>query len=162
MDSTFDPDTFMQQTVDGPMSTEITKCPEGEFQFMIDDFDAKAFRIIEWPDKNTGDQREGLIFECPCLCMDDGVKQQLGRDRVTVPVKMFIDRTPDGKLDWGKDKNVKLGRLREAVNQNGAGPWQTLQLRGAGPFIGRVAHVADKKDPSITRAEIVRTTRIGG
>ena len=34
----FDPDAFMQETVDQPLAVDRTLCPEGEYRFTIDDF----------------------------------------------------------------------------------------------------------------------------
>jgi len=44
---------------------------------------------------------------------------------------VWLDVDESGGLDFGRGKNVQLGRLRAAVNQNNAGePWQPNMLLG--------------------------------
>src|SRR5262245_14345776 len=158
---TFDPDTFMQQTIDHPLETSLQLVPEAEYQMMFDDFDRSAFGTAEWKNKNSGEDRSAVTLDLPCVILDENVKTALGRSKLTVPYRMFLDLTSEGLLDWGKDKNVSLGRARAAVGQNNPGPWSISQLRGAGPFMGRVKHVPDRKNPDNKRAQITHVTKIG-
>lgn len=156
-EQSFDPDVFMQQTVDAPMSTVSIQCPEGEYPAMIDDFDAKAFRTFDRKD-NEGTT---TVFSPPFIIQDETVKQMLERDKVVVYHKgMFVDIGPDGGLDTGKGKNVDIGRLREAVGQNAAGAWGFAQLRGAGPVMVKVIHQPDKDDPEKKYARVSKVTRL--
>jgi hypothetical protein len=157
-DKSFDPDVFMQQTVDNPMDTVIRQCPEGEFPAMIDDFEAaKAFRTF---DKKEGDGTF-TVFSPPFVIQDEAVKAELERDKVVVYHKgMFVDIGPDGGLDTAKGKNVDIGRLREAVGQNAPGNWGFGQLKGAGPVMVKVVHEPDKADPEKKYARVTKVTRI--
>lgn len=59
------------------------------------------------------------------------VKEQLGRDKVTLSQGIMLDRTPEGGLDFSKGRNVTLGRLREATNLNTPGqPFSFRMLEG--------------------------------
>ena len=162
----FDPNDFMTQTVDAPMETEFKLCPEGEFRAMIDDFDATAIENIEFEYKrgpNAGLPGEMRKFNCPFVIDDDKARQELNRDKVIVTKQMILDVVKDtGALDFGTNKNVELGRVRAAVNQNAPGPWSIGQLRGAGPCMVQVKHVSYKRNDGTQgkRAEITRVARI--
>lgn len=166
--SNFDPDLFMQQTVDAPMETEYKNVPIGEYRAFIGDFDSKALVEFNFTYKK-GDKagQEGSMkkFTCPFVIDDGGqVAQSLGRDKALVDMQLIIDIDPTtGKLDTGVNKNVKLGQLRDAVGQNTPGqPWGFSMLRGQGPVMIKVVHTeferADKTKG--TRAEVERVSRI--
>lgn len=162
----FDAQEFINATSEGPMSTSIPQCPEGVYTFVVDgDGDiANWFREIEWKDKKTGADKSAPAARIPCVCTDDGVKRQLGREKVVVGYDFFLDMKTgaNGKkvLDNDEGKNVKLGQLREALGQNN-GPFQGfMPFRGAGPFLGKVSHRSDPKDPSIKYAQIDRVTKL--
>ena len=62
--------------------------------------------------------------------------------------RMILD-VKNGQLEWGKNKNIDLGQLRNAVGQNTAGAWHIGMLSGAGPFVGRVEKkTGQRKDKS--------------
>jgi len=163
--SDFDPETFMHQTVDKPLETDYTLVPEAEYQAFIDDFTHEAFEEFEFEYKrgpNAGQPGSMQKFNCPFVLADEGVKTLMGRDKVTV-IKPLTLNLKDGGLDWGKNKNVELGKIREAVGQNVANQtWQIAQLRGAGPVMVKVIHRSGKrKDGSPFKvAEIDRVVRI--
>ena len=155
---TFDPNVFMQQTVNAALDTVIQQCPEGEFKAMIDDFDASAFRTFQ----SKKDGHDFTVFSPPFVIQDPTVAATLGRDKVVVFHKgMFIDVDATGGLDSSKGKNVDLGRLRDAVGQNGTGPWSFNNLKGAGPGIVKVIHEADSKDPEKKYARVSRVVKLG-
>src|SRR5882762_5100475 len=145
----FDPDAFMTQTMDQPMDTERTLVPEGEYKMMIDDFTSDAYETIQFEYKKgrrAGEAGEFTKFNCPCVILDDKVIDALGQGsppKVLCFKTMTLDFLDDGvTLAWGPNKNIDLGQLRHATGQNVKGqPWNPSQLRGAGPFIGRVRHL---------------------
>ena len=162
---TFDPESFMQTTVDQPMATEFEICPAGEYQAMVDDFDSKAFSQIDFTYKQgdrAGQPGTMTKFNCPFIINDDAVKAALGREKVVCDMQMIVDIGADGGLDFGPNKNVNLGKLRDAVGQNSAGAWSPSQLRGAGPVMVKVTHnVFKRKDGTEgKRAEVTRVARI--
>jgi len=157
---TFDPSTFLSQTVDAEMDTTIKQCPEGEFRAMIDDFDNNAFDSFEGKKEKTAG-RTFVTFKPPFVIQDAAVAAELERDKVVVYHKgIFLDFNEQGQLDTGKGKNVDLGRLRESVNQNQAGPWSFDMLKGAGPVMVKVVHEAAKDDPERKYARVTKVTRI--
>lgn len=160
----FDPDEFMSQTIDAPMETEYQICPEGSFEAMVADFTSEAFQRHSFTYKQgprAGQPGSMTTFECPWSILDQTVLASLGRDRVIVNEKFILDKSDNGGLDWGKDKNVKLGQLRAAVDQNNPGPWSFPKLIGAGPALVQVKHIEfERKDGTKgVRAEVVRVAK---
>lgn len=137
---TFNLDEFINTTVDAPMATSYPTPPEGEFPFLFD-ADPKMLEVkhLQGTSQTTGNPYDFHQWELVAICQDPGVKQKMGRDKVTLRCRVNLDFDPSGRLAVGEGKNVLLGQIRDALGQNGAG-WSPKQLLGAGPFIGRVKH----------------------
>lgn len=154
---TFDPQAFMNSASD-PMPTQYPVCPEGEYLFVIDS-DPKACTVenVSGISQKTGKPYDFNQMVLACLCQDDGVRQKLGQERVTVRLRINLDLDPStNKLVAGEGKNVALGRLREALGQNKPG-WTPQNLLGAGPFMGLVKHTTTEKG---TFADIARVSKV--
>lgn len=156
---------FMQSTIDQPMETEYQLCPEGTFPAMIADFDEKAVDRVDFNYKKgpkAGQPGSMVKFNCPFSIQDATVLAKMGRDNVQVEWQMILDVNELGQLDFGKDKNVKLGQLRDAVDQNKPGAWGVFSLRGAGPLLVKVVHETfTRKDGTEgTAARVTRAVRI--
>lgn len=163
--TTFDPDTFMNQTIDQPLADEYVLCPEGEYPAMIDDFDTKVFRTNEFTYKkgpNAGLPGEMTTLNLPWVIQDPKAQAALNRDRVVVPQPIILDFDENGMLDWGVNKNVNLGRVRSAVGQNQPGPWSISKLRAQGPCMVRVIHreITRKDNSKMKVAEVDRVVPI--
>lgn len=164
--SGFDPAAFMTSTIDQPLETEFKICPAGEYRAMIDDFTQEAIEQIDFEYKQgarAGSPGTMTKFNCPFIIDSDAARTELGRDKVLVDMQMILDVNPQtGGLDFGPNKNVKLGQIRKAVGQNNAGPWAIHQLRNAGPCMVKVEHISfQRKDgTSGKRAEITRVTQL--
>lgn len=157
----FDPEEFMNATVDQPLDAERTLVPEGEFKMTIDDFNTDAFETFAFTYKkgpHAGEEGAMHKFTCPIVINDDTVAAKLGVDKPRVYVQCTLDMDDQGQLLFGPNKNIELGKLRNAVNQNQPGPWAIGKLRGAGPFMGKIAHRTGKrKDGTPFKvAEIIR------
>lgn len=157
----FNPEDFMNATVDQPLDDQRTLVPEGEYKMFIDDFTTDAFETFKFEYKkgpNAGEEGSFNKFNCPIVVDDPTVQAKLKQDKVRVYHTCNLDFGEDGKLESGPNKNIDLGKLRTAVNQNAAGPWSINQLKGAGPFMGKVQHRTGKrKDGTPFKvAEIVR------
>lgn len=150
----FDAEKFMTSTTAGPMSTSVPQCPEGEYRAVVDDGDkAITFR------NGAKDGREWHQMAVLFSIQDDAVKALLKRDKVLVPHNMFLDISGD-QLDTEEGKNVGLGRLRKALNQNDGSAWAPAMMKGKGPVMVKVTHRADQNDPSIKYAEVSRVSPI--
>lgn len=152
----FDPNQFINAAHD-PMPTQFEVCPEGEYVFVLD---SNPKMIVPRNIKGISAKGEPYDFwqmELTALCQDENVRKRLGRDRVPVRMRINLDIDDAGRLETGPNKNVSLGRLRDALNQNKPG-WTPSALIGAGPFLGRVVHTEGRDGQ--TYAEIVRVARI--
>lgn len=132
--SVFDPEKFMEQAP-GAGSTVVEPIPAGEYTAIVDDVVLRA----------AGD---GVVLDVTFLLQDEAVKTKLGRQTLSVKSGIFLDTTANGGFDWSKGKNVRLHRLRDAVNQNTAG-WKYPQLKGAGPLKVQVTLRPDKNSDAI-------------
>lgn len=138
---TFDADAFMNTQVDAPMATQLQGVPEGEYVAMVGDFDSTAFKTV---DTKNGQR---AVLDIPFVIQDEALKQRLNRDTIIHRETYWLDMTPQGQLDTGPDKNVNLGRLRDALGQNGSGPWSPAMLRNMGPVRIAIKTRSDKNDP---------------
>jgi hypothetical protein len=124
---TFDPATFLDVSVNESNDTVSTPVPVGEYTAV-----AGEPKIREWNSKDG--TKSGLALDIPWE-IDSGsypsVKEATGRDKNIVYQGIMLDTTPNGGLDTGKGRNVKLGRLREATGLNKAGqPFSFRMLQG--------------------------------
>jgi hypothetical protein len=139
MSGVFDPDTFMQEEVEGANDTVYPTLPAGEYTGMISKVE---------PRQTEG--KDGKTFY-PCditwelMNVDPKILADLGRDKATVRQSIFLDLTDSGTLDLGKGKNVQLGRLREAVGLN-TGGFSLRKLVGAGPAKLAIKLAPDKNN----------------
>src|SRR5687768_8163557 len=123
MASVFNPDTFMNTSTTDAMETSYTPVPEGEWTGVIKEIKPRQAKDAAMLDVVWGVDDEQVIAST-------GMKSPIVRQTV------FLDITESGGLDKGKGKNVQLGKLRDAVNQNQNGkPWQP------GMLIGQVAKI---------------------
>ena len=135
----FDANSILNTVYSESLSTEYKPVPEGEWQAFITDLKTRAVRT------KNGDDR--IILDCTWEITDPTVIEELGRDHPTVRQSIFLDTVtrPDGSmvLDTSEEKNVRLGRLREALHQNQAGvEWRPEQMKGV-PAIVTVSHRVD-------------------
>jgi hypothetical protein len=150
-DSVFNPDTFLGQTTDSAGSVNYFPVPVGEYMAQVD---RVAGRRIQ--SNNTG--QEYTILEITWSILDDEVKRVVEQDKPLVRQSVFLDMTPGGGLDFGKNRNVPLSRLRDAVGQNRAGkPWAPSHLMGQMARV-RVDHDVNKDTQEI-RAQVSRVAK---
>ena len=73
---------------------------------------------------------------------------------------IWLDVRADGAgLDMSEGKNVGLGRLRAALDQN-SGAWNPLMMKGKGPVMIKVGQRSDKNDPTVKYAEVQRIAKL--
>jgi len=138
------------------MSTVVLVCPEGEFKAVVDDGD-KAITFRDGDRSKNLSPQAGVLFSI----LDDAVRTQLKRDKVLVPMNCWLDLTDDGEdLDLSEGKNVSLGRLRKALDQNDIKGWNPMMLKGKGPLMVKVTQRSDKNDPTVKYAEVSRVSKI--
>lgn len=142
--STFDPATFMNQETAGVMETRYTPVPADDYTSTIDDV------VV----REAGDS---ILLDVTHLLHAPELAEKMGMERLTVRQGIFLDISANGVLELGPNKNVKLGRLREAVGQNKPGPWNFAKLKGAGPMKISVSIKPDKEDATILYNRVERT-----
>jgi hypothetical protein len=111
----FDPNMFLNSEVTGEMETQYSPIPEGEYNAFIEKVEprvtttGRAIMDVHWKVDAPGNEEAN----------ERQVRQSI-----------FLDLTEQGTLDRGKNKNVQLGRLRDALSQNGPQPWNPGMLSG--------------------------------
>lgn len=149
--SDFDPDSFLNETVEGAMSTAMEPIPEGEYLAVISSKD-KAVNI-----RKT--QKGGAVLDITWEIQDAELQEKLNREVVTVRQSIFLDITPQGTMDRSKGKNVGLGKLRAALNQNDPSrPWSVGMLVGCGPATIKVTQRPSPDDDSIIYNDVKGVT----
>jgi len=151
-DSVFDPNTFLDTTVDTPFDTVRTTVPAGDTYLATID-DVKGRQV----ETKQGDRR---ILDVFWEIQSEELRAQLNLPKVVVRQSVFLDFTVDGKLGHGINQNIQLGQVREAVNQNGPGAWSFRLLIGAGPARLKVSERVDDKNPSIKYNDVDRVSRV--
>ena len=155
----FDAEKFLNQTVNAPMSTITVACPEGEFKAFVDDGD-KAVTFREGGHDRNGNELSPQCVVLFAIMGDQMPNQILKRDKVLVPMNCWLDLSDDGNsLDMSEGKNVSLGRLRKALDQN-EGAWNPLMMKGKGPVMIKVGQRSDRNEPTQKYAEVTRISKI--
>lgn len=144
--SIFDPEAFMSATTTDANDTTVAPVPPGDYQAQIEKIEFKSFTGKNGEDRHAMDVTYDIL--------DQGVKDALGRDKVTARQTIWLDITSQGQIDTGKGKNVGLGKLRAAADLNKPGEPFSLAM-----LTGRIVRVttglrADKNDPSIQYTDV--------
>jgi hypothetical protein len=110
--SQYDPQTFATMTFVGANSTSAEVLPVGEYPATIE-----KHNITSWQ-KRDDPSIGGLKVTFTLKASHPTLEAKLGRTSSFVDYEVMLDLTPEGGLDMGKGKNVKLGKLREAIGLN--------------------------------------------
>lgn len=148
MTSVFDPEAFLNSTTDQSSETKFTPVPGGDYRALIDDIKLRV-------------AKESTILDVTWQLLEvpQDVLEVLGRDKALVRQSLFLD-IENGVLAVGANRNVQLGRVREAVGQNVSGQvWSPRMLKGAGPAQLRLEVKPRKDDPSIMENVITRVAK---
>lgn len=131
----FNADQFEQQVIDQSNATSFVPIPEGEYDAYIEGY---KFR----------EAKDSVLLDITWVIPDEQLAEKLNMEQVTARQSMFLDMTQDGNLDFGTNRNVRLGRLREALGVNGPG-FQWAQL------IGKAAKIAVSQRPDANDSTII-------
>ena len=146
--STFNPDTFLNTEVSSANATAYVPVAEGEFPGSIKKI---APRVLT-------DGR--AVLDVTLAVDDETVRQETGMAEPTVRQTIWLDLNESGSLDFGKGRNVGLGRLRDALGQNVSGkPWQPGMMIGGVAKI-KVTHSIDKRDNETIQAQVSSVTKL--
>lgn len=148
--SAFNPDSFMNASVTDANDTQYVPVPEGEFQATVDKVEAKV----------VGQDTPRPIINVTWKTSDPAAQNVTGRAENSVRQTIWLDVTESGGLDFGKGKNIGLGKLREALGQNKPGQsWAPGMLVGGVAKI-KVKHSIDKRDGVTVNAEVSAVTKL--
>lgn len=104
--------------------------------------------------EGEGKSGHWLRLNIPCKITDSGYLAQANREQATITYGIMLD-VENGTIALGTNKNIKLGRLRDAAGVNGQ-PLDKLE----GQFITiKIGHRPDDKDPSIVYDEVTAVTK---
>jgi hypothetical protein len=148
----FDPQSFLDAQITDSLDTKVIPCPQGEFVGVIDKITPE-----QW--KSGDGTKSGYKLSIDWLIEDQGVKDFLKRDTVKVKQQIFLDISDDGKLETGAQKNIGLGRLREAVGMNNAGQAFSFGMLPGSMAKVNVTHRPDPKDAENVFAEINKVAK---
>lgn len=146
MTSMFNADTFLNQTTETAFETRRQPVPEAEYIAVVDDV---KFRQA----------KESIILDVFWAIDNSALAEKIGLKKVTVRQSIFCDIDSFGKFEVGPNKNIQLGRLREALGQN-TGPWSPSMLKGQGPVKLMVSNRVDDKDPTLIYDDVKAVTRL--
>lgn len=112
-DNMFDPDQFMDMTIDDANSTSVEPVPEGDWKAIADDVKVRPWQSRKDPSKS------GLALDVVWQLDDPELPEQFQGRKAKQGI--MLDLTDDGQLDMSKGQNVSLGRLRTAIGKNNPG-----------------------------------------
>lgn len=125
--STFNPDSFLNTSTSDANATSFNPVPEGEYN--------AAVKEIKPRSTDSGKAILDVVWSID----DAAAAAATGIANPTVRQSIFLDITESGGLDIGAGKNVQLGKVREALNQNQKGKvWRP------GDLVGGVARITVK------------------
>lgn len=157
--SAFNPELLLNQQTSDSNSTELLLHPEGEFIGVIRPISAESFRSFDIKKGERAGQK-GYSLDLMFDTNDDdkSLEAYLGR-KPAARYSTMLDIKPDGTIETGKGRNVGLGRLREALGQNGQGrPW-SFGMLGGQPIRYKVKHRLDTASGQ-TFAEVADVSKV--
>lgn len=143
----FDVNDFFTSSNETTLDDKFIPLPEAEYQVQIGmgDDDLKI-----QPGEKDGKPWARFIARLEVLDPSGELEKQIFR-KPMINYDFFLDLKPDGKPDFSKQKNIRLGALLSATNNNRPG-WKPSDLRGK-VFKVKVAHVKGMNGEK--RAEVV-------
>ena len=147
--SKYNPETFLSQETSDVMETKFTPLPSGEYKGVVKSVDYKELGADNSP-----------MLEVVYRIIDqDALAEQLNMNELSVRQSIWLDLNESGGFDTGPNKNVKLGKLREALGQLQPGvAWSPMQMVDQGPVLIQVGMREDKNDPDVVYNDVKRVT----
>jgi hypothetical protein len=126
--------------------------PIGEYKAVIDDVELEAFPGKKDPTKTY------LRCTLKYSILDEAVKKQLEREKVVAVDGFLVDLTDSGDIDFGQDRNIKLGRVREATGCNKPGDeWSFPGFKGKIVKV-KIGHEMYEGEPQTRVQNVVQFT----
>lgn len=136
----FDKNRFMSMTTAEALETRSEPLPEGDWKALYEKVDCR-------PTKKDPNAEHGYNIVLTFKFVDDEMRREAGYDDDTDIRRdeyIYVELGPDGGMATGKNKNTRLGKIRDAVGQNEPGQaWSPEMLAGQGPVIVRIGRRTD-------------------
>ena len=139
--SAFNPNDFLNTAVTASNSTSTKPIREHEAMAYVKDV------AIRTP-------KESVILDITWVIDSAEAKEDTGFNEPQVRQSIFLDIDSSGHLDMSEGKNIQLGRVRKALNQNESGkPWAPSMMVGQ-PARVHVSQRPDSKKPDVIYNDI--------
>lgn len=146
----FNAEQFMASTITGALDTKVIPCPAQEYPALSVKVEASSGEIGKGDRKGEPWAKLTVHWEI----QDEEARRHTGRNNLVVRQAIMLDLTPEGMLDMGPGKNIRLGKTREALRQNDPNQsWNPNMLVGQSAVVV-VSHRTDEKDTSIIYDEV--------
>ena len=142
---------FMNAQYSEPNSTKRTPIPPGEYKAIVDKVELETF-----PGKKDTSK---VYLKCNAtLNLDEPtLRTQLEREKVVIVHGFLVDLNDAGAIDFSKERNVTLGKFREAIGMNTPGtPWSFPMFEGKVLRV-KVAHEMYEGEP---QARVVAVAKL--
>lgn len=159
MTGEFNPDLLLDQDVDA-FDTSYTLIPAGDYEAMVDT-GANAVKVSRGA-RDDGSHWYSAQLSWKLVDPDPELKKELQRDDVYVSQSFFLDvNDSDGKfeLETGPNKNIKLGKTRDALGLNEKSSLR--ELKGRGPALITVKHLQRKNGEMAAEVAMVTPLEVG-
>lgn len=160
----FDASKFVNQDFTGANATRYNNCPEGDYTLKVDLRESDVAKWIRENEIRKGPRAGSMMvsLDVPVEVLDDGVRAKLNQEHVYTRYSCILDFDKNGDLDFAEGRNVKLGRLREAMGQNTPGQaWNVKMLANDTiVFKGHVIERPDPNNPEDKFSEVSRVTKV--
>ena len=145
--SNFNPDEFLMSESEETLATKFIPWPEGECEVFVQD--VKADKV---------GQNNRPVLKVIFSTQAQEIKDHLSMDEPKLNHTVWLDIDEEtGRLAAGTNKNIGLGRLREALGQNNGSAWAPSHMIGQ-PCVISVGHDPDKNDPETVYARVTAIT----
>lgn len=151
---TFNATEFLQQSTSEALSTKYKPIPPGTYPAFVESLAAKQQNDRQDPTKVY------TILDVIFSIESPAVKEALGLTKVTARQSLFLEMTELNKVDFSPDKNIPLGRLREATGTNVAGQLFSFSDLIGKPVIVTIINEPDKDDPETIWSRVKRVGKV--
>lgn len=113
MSNLFDPQSFLNSAITGALETKRTLMPVGETYGQI--------TKIDMANGDGKDGRKWYRLDCSVEITDSAYLAPTGLEKLNARYSVMLDLNEGGGIAMGPNKNIRLGRLREATGTNQPG-----------------------------------------
>lgn len=144
----FELDDFLSSSNQAVLDDKFNQIPAGEYPAQVS-MDDKAIEVTKGEKEGKPWAQMAVKFEI--LDVTGEVEKNLGR-KPNITYRFFIDLDENGRPDYSKQKNVRLGQILSATGNNKPG-WKGSDIKGKQCKI-KITKVKDNRDPTIERSEV--------